>query len=176
MTVNVAPSLVLPRSRLFPEERRLACGAALEIAVVLLASTELERFMMPVAPTLIAVGLLLIMQLSKLPIGVPVPVMLTPATVLKLMTELRTLIKELLPINRPVGSPSRRMLSSVPPRRPPDDCTVIPDTAQFLMLVSLTNRRPLPVRLAKIPWPFPAELLPTPVIVQFSTCSALPAR
>src|SRR4026209_1981909 len=36
MTVNVAPSLVLPRSRLFPEERKLACGAALETAVVLL--------------------------------------------------------------------------------------------------------------------------------------------
>src|SRR5215203_5667412 len=101
MTVSAAPSLALPRSLLFPDERRLIAGAALTTAVVLFSSTELERLRIADAPTLIAVGLLLIMTLSKLPVGVPLPVILTPVEVDRLITELRMLTKALLPITKP---------------------------------------------------------------------------
>src|SRR5262249_48737888 len=114
MTVSVAPSLVFPSSLLLPDERRFACGAALEIAVLLLSSVQLDRFNNAVAPTLMPVGLLLIITLSKLPVAPPVPLMLTPVDVLRLITELRTLIKALLPITRPVGRPSSLTLSSTP--------------------------------------------------------------
>ena len=99
MTVSVAPSLLLPSNLLFPDERRFACGAALEIAVVLLSSVQLERFSTAVAPTLIPVGLLLIITLSKLPVAPPVPVMLTPVEVLRLITESRTLMKRVVADN-----------------------------------------------------------------------------
>src|SRR5688500_5160776 len=95
MTVIVAPSLVFPSKRLLPDERRLACGAALTTAVVLLSSVQLDRFKRADAPTLMPVGLLLIMTLSKLPVGVPLPVILTPIDVLRLITESRTLMNAL---------------------------------------------------------------------------------
>src|SRR5882724_12285193 len=98
MTVIAAPSLVLPRSLLFPDERRLACGAALTMAVALLSSVELERFITELAPTFIPVVLLFTMQLSKLPVGVPLPVILTPIEELTLITESRMLREALLPI------------------------------------------------------------------------------
>src|SRR5688572_8022252 len=102
MTVIVAPSLVFPSNLLLPDERRLAWGAALTMAVLLLSSVQLDRFIRAVAPTLMAVGLLLIMTLSKLPVGVPEPVMLTPIEVLRLIIESRTLTNALLPMSRPV--------------------------------------------------------------------------
>src|SRR5688572_5813384 len=142
MTVIVAPSLVFPSKRLLPDERRLACGAALTTAVVLLSSVQLDRFKRADAPTLMPVGLLLIMTLSKLPVGVPLPVILTPIDVLRLITESRTLTNALLPISNPVGRPSSLTRSRTPATKPVDVCTVIPDTAQVLMFVSLTKRLP----------------------------------
>src|SRR6185503_5914149 len=111
MTCRAAPSLTLPSNLLLPEERKLACGAALTIAVVLFSKTELERLMIPLAPTLMAVGLLLIITLSKLPVGVPEPVILTPVDVHRLMRELRMLTNALLPMTAPVGNPSSLTLS-----------------------------------------------------------------
>src|SRR5688572_30055431 len=163
MTVIAAPSLPFPSKRLFPDERRLACGAALTMAVVLLSSVQLERFIRAPAPTLMAVGLLLIMTLSKLPVGPPVPVILTPIDVERLITESRTLMNALLPMSKPVGSPSSLTRSRTPATKPTDVATVIPLTAHVLMLVSLTNKLPaVAPRPTTMPLPFPALVLPWP--------------
>src|SRR5688572_8733211 len=142
MTVIAAPSLVFPRSRLFPDERRFAWGAALTMAVLLLSSVQLDRFITAPAPTLMAVGLLLIMTLSKLPVAPPEPAMLTPIEVLRLITESRTLTKALLPISKPVGSPSSLTRSRTPATKPVVVATLMPLTAHVLILVSLTKRLP----------------------------------
>src|SRR6185436_18439826 len=152
MTLSAAPSLEFPRRRLCPEERRLACGAALCTAVVLFSSVELERLIKAPAATLTAVGLLLMRQFSKLAVAPPAPETLTPVLVLRLIEESRMLTNALLPTTTPVGRPLIVTPSKTPAIKPELDWMVIPLLLQLLIEVFLTNKlRPVAFASAMMP-------------------------